>query len=235
MEREPINTGFRCHQGNTCFPILYDARSSFRSSYLKSVTREVSPEEKEELFEQIKRRIEEDARRFPSLKWEALKQKLEENPEKVWSLKEMGRTGGCPRLVEYCEEEDTYIFCDCSKESPLERRYICYNKTGEDMAGNVGNFTPGNAVDMAERMGISVLTEEEYEKWGEFFGWDKDSSSWVQTPENKLRENLAFYGTNSKPEKEGVGTNSKTRKIEIKEANLAIPSVKRGFRGKLEV
>lgn len=84
-----------------------------------------------------------------------------------------------PDVVGYEEETDRYLFCDCSPESPKGRRSVCYDRAALESRKKYKPET--SAVDMAEEMGVELLTEEEYrslQKLGEF---DK-TSSWVQTP-----------------------------------------------------
>ena len=73
-----------------------------------------------------------------------------------------------------------YIFCDCSPESPKERRSFCFDR--EAWESRKANKPENNAIDAAAAMGISLLTEAEYyalQKLGEF---DLKTSSWIDTP-----------------------------------------------------
>ena len=92
----------------------------------------------------------------------------------------MERTGGEPDVAGYDKVTGEYIFFDCSAESPLGRRNVCYDREG--LESRKEHKPDNNAVDMAAAMGVELLTEEEYrelQKHGEF---DAKTSSWVKTP-----------------------------------------------------
>jgi hypothetical protein len=141
----------------------------------------LSSEQMEELISVLKKRFEKNMHRHEELEWDQVQAKLESNVEKLWSLSEMERTEGEPDVIGYDKGTDEYLFCDCSKESPKGRRSVCYDRAALEARKK---FKPENsAMDMANEMGIEMLTEEQYrelQKLGEF---DLKTSSWVQTPE----------------------------------------------------
>lgn len=145
-----------------------------------SSKKELSLEEKEELFKTLSTRFEENIDRHKGLEWEKVQAKLESKPEKVWSLNEMERTSGEPDVIDYDEEKDEYMFYDCSKESPKGRRSVCYDREALESRKK---YKPENsAVDMAASMGIELLTEEQYRTLQTLGQFDQKTSSWVQTP-----------------------------------------------------
>lgn len=146
--------------------------------------KELTQKEKEELFQVLKIRFENNMRRHEELNWEKVQARLEEHPQKLWSLNEMERTGGEPDVV-CCEDEDVYIFFDCSKESPKGRRSVCYDKKALESRKKYKPETSAEA--MAESMGIELLTEEQYRTLQELGEFDLKTSSWVHTPE-EIRE-----------------------------------------------
>jgi hypothetical protein len=89
---------------------------------INSNKRDLSPEQREELLRALKARFEKNMNRHKGLEWAQVQGKLEANPEKLWSLNEMERTGGEPDVVGHDEETGEYIFYDCSAESPKGRR-----------------------------------------------------------------------------------------------------------------
>jgi hypothetical protein len=66
--------------------------------------------------------------RHKSLEWAKVKAKLEANPEKLWTLGEMEKTGGEPDVVGHDKKTGEYIFFDCSPGSPKGRRSLCYDR-----------------------------------------------------------------------------------------------------------
>lgn len=55
--------------------------------------------------------------RHENLEWQKLRVKLEEHPEKMWSLNAMEETGGEPDVLEYDGETDRYFFTTAQKKA----------------------------------------------------------------------------------------------------------------------
>lgn len=140
----------------------------------------LSPKQIEDILKKLKIRFEKNMNRHKGIEWAKVETKLKSKPQKLWSLNEMEKTGGEPDVVGYDKKSDEYIFYDCSVESPNGRRSFCYD--AEALASRKENKPKDSAVNMAESMGIDLLTEEQYrdlQKLGEF---DLKTSSWVKTP-----------------------------------------------------
>ncbi|MFB9328334.1 DUF4256 domain-containing protein [Paenibacillus aurantiacus] len=142
--------------------------------------KELAPDQLEGLLKALKARFDKNMPRHPELEWANVRAKLEAQPDKLWSLHEMERTGGEPDVVEVDEETGEYIFCDCSAESPKGRRSICYDR--EALESRKEHKPQHSAVEMAAEMRIDLLTEAQYRKLQEVGNFDLKSSSWVQTP-----------------------------------------------------
>lgn len=136
--------------------------------------------ELEDLLKILKERFEKNRNRHEDLEWETVQAKLEANPEKLWSLNEMERTGGEPDVVGYDKNTGEYIFYDCSAESPKERRSLCYDRQALDSRKE--NKPKNSVEDMAVAMGIELLSEAEYRKLQKLGKFDSKTSSWIQTP-----------------------------------------------------
>lgn len=147
--------------------------------------RQLSLEQHEELLGVLKARFEKNMNRHEGIEWANVHAKLEANPEKLWSLNEMERTGGEPDVIGYDKNEDHYIFCDCSAETPKGRRSVCYDR--EALESRKKHKPENNAMDMAAAMGIELLTEEQYRELQRLGHFDKKTSSWIQTPSD-IRE-----------------------------------------------
>jgi hypothetical protein len=135
-----------------------------------------------ELFGALQARFEKNMNRHKDLEWTKIQAKLEANPEKLWALNEMERTGGEPDVVGFDKTTDEYIFYDCSAESPKGRRSICYDR--EALESRKEHKPENNAIDMVAAMGIELLTEEQYRELQKLGKFDTKSSSWVKTPAN---------------------------------------------------
>lgn len=145
-----------------------------------SKKKELSRERREELLGALKIRFEKNINRHRGLEWARVQAKLEGNAEKLWSLNEMERTGGEPDVVRHDKTTGEYIFYDCSAESPVDRRSLCYDREALDSRKE---HKPRNtAVDMAAAMGIELLTEEQYHDLQRLGDFDTKTSSWVKTP-----------------------------------------------------
>ncbi len=140
----------------------------------------LSIEQREELFSTLKARFEKNMPRHAGLEWAKVLAKLEANPEKVESLSEMERTGGQPDVVGHDEKTGEYIFYDCSPESPDGRRSLCYDRAAWEARKE--HKPKDTAVDMANAMGIELLTEEQYRALQKLGKFDLKTSSWVKTP-----------------------------------------------------
>src|SRR5881296_4005366 len=151
----------------------------------------LSPEQREELLRSLKARFEKHMNRHKGLEWAKVQAKLEVNAEKLWSLNEMERSGGEPDVVGHDKKTGEYIFYDCSAESPKGRRSVCYDR--EALEARKEHKPKDSAVDMANAMGIELLTEEQYrelQKLGEF---DTKTSSWVKTPSDIRKLSGALF------------------------------------------
>lgn len=142
--------------------------------------KELSPEQREELLRTLKARFEKNMGRHKGFAWADIQARLEADPEKLWSLHEMDRTGGEPDVVGHDTKTGEYIFYDCSAESPKGRRSLCYDR--EALEARKENKPENSALDMATAMGIELLTEEQYRELQRLGNFDTKTSSWVKTP-----------------------------------------------------
>jgi hypothetical protein len=145
-----------------------------------SYKKELPPEQREEMLKTLKSRFEKNMNRHKGLVWTHLQEKLEASPEKLWSLNEMDRTGGEPDVVGFDKKTGEYIFYDCSVETPKGRRNICYDHAALESRKE---FKPeDSAINMAESMGIEILTEDQYRGLQTLGEFDTKTSSWLKTP-----------------------------------------------------
>jgi hypothetical protein len=143
--------------------------------------KELLPKQSEELLKVLKTRFEKNINLHKDIEWAKVQTKLELNPEKLWSLYEMEKTGGEPDVVGFDKQKGEYIFYDCSVESPKGRRSLCYDRKALESRKQ---FKPKNTVlDMAAEMGIELLTKEQYAELQLLGNFDTKTSSWVKTPE----------------------------------------------------
>jgi Protein of unknown function (DUF4256) len=139
-----------------------------------------SPGQREELLKAWKSRFEKNMNRHKGLEWAKVEARLDANPEKLWSLQEMERTGGEPDVVGHDKKTGEYLFCDCSEESPKGRRSVCYDR--EALEAREEHKPADSALGMAAAMGVEILTEEQYRTLQNLGNFDMKTSSWVKTP-----------------------------------------------------
>lgn len=142
--------------------------------------KDMKAKQREELLGALKARFEKNMNRHKGLQWAEVQAKLKANPEKLWSLNEMEKTGGEPDVVGVDKKTGEYIFYDCSADSPKGRRSVCYDREALDSRKEHKPET--SAMDMAAAMGIEILTEEQYRELQTLGNFDTKTSSWVKTP-----------------------------------------------------
>jgi len=144
------------------------------------VKKELLPHQKETLLQLLKTRFGKHMHRHKNIEWAAVEARLQEAPEKLWSLQQMEDTGGEPDLIGVDTTTGEYLYCDCAAESPKGRRSTCYDPQAlHDRKENKPN---DSAVGMAEQMGITLLTEEQYRALQKLGIFDAKTSSWIETP-----------------------------------------------------
>ena len=146
----------------------------------KPVSKKLSPEQRKEFLSALKARFEKNTTRHKGLEWANVQAKLEAHTEKLWSLIEMERTGGEPDVVGHDKKKGEFIFYDCSAETPIGRRSLCYDR--EALESRKEHKPKNNALDVAAAMGIELLTEEQYRDLQKLGNFDTKTSSWVKTP-----------------------------------------------------
>lgn len=152
----------------------------------------LSTKEQEKLLETLKNRFLEHTDRHPRLTWPEIHEALLQKPEVLRTLKEMEDTGGEPDIVDLEPGSDRIFFCDCSKESPKNRRSVCYDQEALEARKK---FPPkSSAKSLAESMNAKLLNEQLYRSLQEFGEFDLKTSSWLETPSDVRKEGGAIFG-----------------------------------------
>ncbi len=159
---------------------------------INKVKKELSADNQENLLSLLKTRFEKNMKRHENIEWSCVETKLSKVPEKLWSINKMEETGGEPDVVGYDKETGELIFFDCSAESPDGRRNVCYDHEALETRKK---YPPeDSALNMAEMMGIEVLTEKEYFYLQELGEFDTKTSSWLKTPLEVRKHGGAIFG-----------------------------------------
>ena len=155
-------------------------------------TKNLSPEEITTVLNIVRTRFEKNTNRHLGIEWSKVQTKLKSNPEKMWSLQQMEKTGGEPDVIGFDEKTDEYIFVDCSAETPKDRRSICYDH--EALEKRKEHQPKNSAINMATEMGVELLTEAQYRNLQLLGKFDTKSSSWIATPEKIRQLGGALFG-----------------------------------------
>jgi hypothetical protein len=137
-------------------------------------------QERDLLLQSLKSRFASNLHRHQGHTWGKIQARLEGNPAALKSLAGMESSGGEPDVIGFAEASGQYIYCDCSAESPPERRSLCYDR--EALDSRKENKPPGSAIEVAAAMGVEMLNEEQYRDLQQLGEFDTKTSSWVATP-----------------------------------------------------
>lgn len=128
----------------------------------------------------LKERFESNRRMVKRFSWNDIEARLGKDPRCISVLMHMEKTGGQPALFDYDQKAKEFIFVDMSPESPEGRRNCAYDKSARVARKK---FPPQiSAEELAEEMGVSVLTEIEYRALQKTGVYDQKTSSWIKTP-----------------------------------------------------
>jgi len=152
----------------------------------------LTPEQSEALLKILSERFARFGVRHEGIEWAKVQTRLEANPEALWALNEMEKSGGEPDVAGVDEKTGEYLFFDCSAETPKERRNVCYDRAALDARKE---FKPrDSAMDMAAAMGVELLTEEQYHMLQWLGAFDTKTSSWLKTPPEIRKLGGAIFG-----------------------------------------
>jgi hypothetical protein len=152
----------------------------------------LAPAQRDELLKTLEARFAKHMPRHKGIQWADVQARLAAQPQKLWSLYEMERTGGEPDVVGIDEATGEYLFFDCAEESPKGRRSVCFDREGWESRKEAR--PENNALDMAAAMGIELLTEAQYRALQALGEFDTKTSSWVQTPAAIRTRGGALFG-----------------------------------------
>lgn len=156
------------------------------------MNKSITQDQQIKLLKTLNSRFENNMSRHNELDWTKILTKLENNPNKLWSINEMEISGGEPDIVDYDTKTKEFIFFDCAAESPKQRRSLCYDKKALESRKK---FPPKNdVISVSSEMGIELLTELEYRHLQTLGEFDKKTSSWLKTPTKIRNLGGAIFG-----------------------------------------
>lgn len=145
----------------------------------------------QDFLDRLEERFVKHEGRHRGIEWGEVPKRLQARPEKIQSLYGMESTGGEPDVIGVDAKTGELSFCDCSPESPAGRRSLCYDRAALDSRKEHKPVT--SALEMAEAMGIELLTEDQYRALQELGEFDRKTSSWILTPDPIRRLGGALF------------------------------------------
>ena len=119
---------------------------------MKRAAAALSEQQKNDLIELLEARFASHPERHATIAWPEVHARIDGNEDALRSLYLMERTEGEPDVIGMDVVTGKAVFVDCSPESPLGRRNLCYDRAA--LEGRKKNKPSGNAVDEARAMGI---------------------------------------------------------------------------------
>ncbi len=157
------------------------------------MTRKMLPvAERTALITILETRFEANPSRHPDLVWSEVLARLERHPDKVTTLAAMESSGGEPDVVGRDADSGEVIFFDCSPESPPGRTSLCYDREG--LESRKEPKPRSSALETADRMGVALLTEEDYSHLQTLGEFDRKTSSWLATDPAMRKLGGALFG-----------------------------------------
>lgn len=145
--------------------------------------------DKSKLLEVLHQRFQMNLHRHQNVQWDDVLLHISKNEKFIKTIMMMEETGGEPDLVRM---NDKLFFIDMSKETPEQRRNVCYDEKAR-LARK--KFPPAaSAESMATSIGIKLLDEDMYKALQNIEPLDLKTSSWLQTPQELRNLGGALFG-----------------------------------------
>ncbi len=144
----------------------------------------------EELILILEKRFIKNEKMHKGINWNDVLKRL--NNEALFSIRYMEETGGEPDVIMYDKENDKYVYCDTSIESPIGRRSFCYDI--DALNSRKSNKPSSDIMAEANNKKVKVLDEAEYKYLQSLGDFDLKSSSWILTPMEIRKLGGALFG-----------------------------------------
>jgi len=155
----------------------------------------LSLEQQEILIGTLKTRFDEHPKRHKNIQWIDVEEALRARTDLLWSIQNMEETGGKPDV--FMQEEDSFVFGDCSTEAPTRRRNIVYD---DDAQKELKGLSPdacfdGNAETIAKKWKTKLINKPQYLHLQTLGIFDNGISwSWIDTPPDIRKLGFALVG-----------------------------------------
>ncbi|MDO5027278.1 MAG: DUF4256 domain-containing protein [Tissierellia bacterium] len=145
---------------------------------------------KEELIKLLESRFLSNMHRHENISWEKIYQYLNENETALQALSWMEESGGKPDLVSL--DDELLIYVDMAKESPKDRRSLCYDKKAR--LSRKKNPPQSSVLEECDKHGLVLVDEEIYKHLQNLEDIDLKTSSWLKSPEEIRELGGAIFG-----------------------------------------
>ncbi len=130
--------------------------------------------------------------RHTQMEWSTVAEALAKNKKTLATIQQMEESGGEPDVVVLDPRSALITFVDCSAESPSGRRSLCYDSAAR--TSRKENAPSSSAMELAQEMGVTILTESQYILLQKFGPFDMKTSSWISTPADVRERGGALFG-----------------------------------------
>ena len=141
-----------------------------------------------DIVETLKSRFEKNVCRHAGIRWDDVASRLKD-PSILAALSYMESSGGEPDVIGL--KDDQFILADCSKESPKERRSLCYDESARLARKKMPPLS--SALEEADKYGLKLLDEEMYRYLQTLGEFDPATSSWIATPKDIREKGGALF------------------------------------------
>lgn len=117
--------------------------------------------------------------RHPFLDWAVVLKLFDQNTSALKALEWMEETKGEPDIFQL-SKTDPILLTDFSDKSPIGRVNCCYDEEARIKRKKFPPLT--SATELAAKMGVRLMTEEEYLQVQQVAILDSATSSWLYTP-----------------------------------------------------
>ncbi|MBV8604370.1 MAG: DUF4256 domain-containing protein [Pelomonas sp.] len=146
--------------------------------------------ERDELLQLLHHRFERHPARHRGIAWSEVLARIDGGHAALETLHRMEHSGGEPDVIG--REGGRVVFCDCSAESPMGRRSLCYDLAA--LEARKENKPGGSAVEAAAALGVELLDEAQYRALQALGEFDLKTSSWLATPAELRTLGGALFG-----------------------------------------
>ena len=144
------------------------------------------------LLQTLRARFATNMKRHRDVSWDDVQARLESDASALQPLHAMEASGGEPDVIGRDNKSGVITFCDCAPQSPAGRRSICYDREARNARKEHKPKT--SALELADAMGIELLTEDQYRALQQLDEFDTKTSSWVKTPPDVRALGGALFG-----------------------------------------